>query len=72
MATRKSQLLAIFLPQIASSFYHTILQGIENLANQHDYSVLLYLFHNANIENKLEAILSYQVEGILFLKIIFP
>lgn len=65
MATRKSQLLAIFLPQIASSFYHTILQGIENLANQHDYSVLLYLFHNANIENKLETILSYQVEGII-------
>lgn len=65
MATRKSQLIAIFLPQIASSFYHTILQGIENLANQHDYSVLLYLFHNASVENKLETILSYQVEGII-------
>ena len=65
MTTRKSQLIAIFLPQIASSFYHTILQGIENLANEHDYSVLLYLFHNTSLENKLETILSYQVEGII-------
>lgn len=65
MTTRKSQLIAVFLPQIASSFYNTFIQGIENLANQHNYSILLYLFENTNIEEKLESILSYQVEGII-------
>ncbi len=65
MATRKSQLIAIFLPQIASSFYNTFIQGIENLANRHNYSILLYLFENTNIEEKLETILAYQVEGII-------
>ena len=44
MTTRKSQLIAVFLPQIASSFYNTFIQGIENLAIQHDYSILLYLY----------------------------
>ena len=34
MATKKSQLIAVFLPQIASSFYNKFLQGIENLASQ--------------------------------------
>lgn len=65
MTTRKSQLIAVFLPQIASSFYNKFIQGIENLANQYDYSILLYLFENTNIEDKLESILSYQVEGIV-------
>jgi len=65
MANRKSQLIAVFLPQIASSFYNKFIQGIENLANQYDYSILLYLFENTNIEDKLETILSYQVEGIV-------
>lgn len=65
MTTNKSQLLAIFLPQIASSFYHKFLQGIENLANKYGYSILLYLFKDTNIEDKLETILSYHVEGII-------
>ena len=65
MATRKSQLIAVFLPQIASSFYNKILQGIENLAIQHDYGILLYLFENTNIEEKLGTILAYQVDGII-------
>jgi DNA-binding LacI/PurR family transcriptional regulator len=65
MATKKSRLIAVFLPQIASSFYNKFLQGIENLANQHDYSILLYLFENTNLEDKLENILSYHVEGIV-------
>lgn len=65
MATKKSQLIAVFLPQIASSFYNKFLQGIEELACQNDYSILLYLFENTNIEDKLGTILSYQVEGII-------
>ncbi len=65
MTTRKSQLIAVFLPQIASSFYNKFIQGIENFANQYDYSILLYLFENTNIEDKLESILSYQVDGII-------
>jgi DNA-binding LacI/PurR family transcriptional regulator len=65
MATQKSQLVAVFLPQIASSFYNKILQGIEHLAIANDYGILLYLFENTNIEEKLETILSYQVDGIV-------
>ena len=65
MATKKSQLIAVFLPQIASSFYNKILQGIENLAEKKGYGILLYLFENATIENKLETILCYQVDGII-------
>ena len=65
MATKKTQLIAVFLPHIASSFYNKILQGIENIANQNEYSILLYLFNNTTIEDKLETILSYQVDGII-------
>ena len=65
MATSRSQLIAVFLPQIASSFYNKILQGIESQANIQRYSVLIDLFENANIERKLEAILSYQIDGII-------
>lgn len=65
MATRKSQLVAVFLPQIASSFYNKILQGIEHLAIAHEYGILLYLFENTNVEERLETILSYRVDGII-------
>lgn len=65
MATRKSQLIAVFLPQIASSFYNKILQGIENIAISRDYGLLLYLFRNTNIEEKLETMLSFQVDGVI-------
>lgn len=72
MTTRKSQLIAVFLPQIASSFYNKFIQGIENRANLCDYSILLYLFENTNIEDKLETILSYQVDGIIIFENHFP
>lgn len=65
MATRKSQLIAVFLPQIASSFYNKILQGIENIAIGCDYGLLLYLFENADLEEKLETILSFGVDGVI-------
>ena len=65
LTTKKSQLIAVFLPQIASSFYHHILQGIDNLASQQGYSILLYLFENTIIEDKLETILAYQVDGMI-------
>lgn len=65
MTTKKSQLIAVFLPQIASSFYNQFIQGIESLAIQHDYSMLLYLFQDADLESKLETIISYRVEGII-------
>jgi LacI family transcriptional regulator len=65
MTTRRSQLIAVFMPRIASSFYNTFIQGIEDLANQHNYSILLYLFENTNIEEKLETILSYQIDGMI-------
>lgn len=65
MATQKSQLLAVFLPQIASSFYNKILQGIENMAIGQGYGLLLYLFENADLEEKLETILSFGVDGVI-------
>ncbi len=65
MATQKSQLIAVFLPQIASSFYNKIIQGIENVAINHDYGLLLYLFENTDIEEKLETMLSFQVDGMI-------
>ena len=65
MATQKSQLVALFLPQIASSFYNKIVQGIETIAIRHDYGLLLYLFENTDIEEKLETMLSFQVDGMI-------
>ena len=65
MATQKSQLIAVCLPQIASSFYNKILQGIETLAISHDYGLLLYLFENMDLEEKLETMLSFRVDGMI-------
>ena len=68
MATQKSQLIAVFLPQIASSFYNKIIQGIETLAIAQDYGLLLYLFENTNLEDKLETMLSFQVDGMIIVE----
>ena len=65
MATQKSQLIAVFLPQIASSFYNKILQGIENIAISRDYGLLLYLFENTDLEEKLATMLSFRVDGVI-------
>ncbi|MCP4396664.1 MAG: LacI family transcriptional regulator, partial [bacterium] len=65
MATQKSQLIAVFLPQIASSFYNKILQGIETIAISEDYGLLLYLFENTDLEEKLETMLSFRVDGMI-------
>lgn len=65
MTTQKSQLIAVFLPQIASSFYNKIIQGIETLAIEQDYGLLLYLFENTELEEKLETMLSFRVDGMI-------
>ena len=65
MVTSRSGLLAVFLPELASSFYHAILEGIEDAANRRGYNLLVYIYSNMNLEQKIDTILSYAVEGMI-------
>lgn len=67
LAIRKSTLVGVLLPDIDSSFYARILQGIENVANKFDYSILLYTT-SYNAEKELEVVeilIEKRVDGLI-------
>ena len=68
MSSRSSGLVAVFVPQLATSFYHNIIQGIEATAQPNGYSVLLYVYENLNLEEKLNTILSYSADGAIIIE----
>lgn len=64
---RKSKTIAVVLPEVADSFFSLAINGIEAVAQEKGYHVLIYLTHESFI--KEEAILndfqSGRVDGIL-------
>jgi LacI family transcriptional regulator len=64
---RKSKTIAVVVPEVADSFFSLAINGIEKVAQEKGYHVLIYLTHESF--NKEEAILkdfqSGRVDGIL-------
>ncbi len=64
---RKSKTIAVVLPEVADSFFSLAINGIESIAQEKGYHVLIYLTHESL--TKEEAILSDfqsgRVDGIL-------
>lgn len=64
---QRSEILGIVMPQFASSYYAEVLRGVEDVASQHGYSILVSNSRgNAEQERKeILALISRRVDGIL-------
>lgn len=67
LRSQKSKTIAVIIPEIANHFFSQAISGIEEIARQHDYHVLIYQTHE-NSETELaftQRLLSGRVDGIL-------
>ncbi|HEY6978814.1 MAG TPA: LacI family DNA-binding transcriptional regulator [Chitinophagaceae bacterium] len=64
---RKSRTIAVVLPEVADSFFSLAINGIEAVAQEKGYHVLIYLTHESfsKEENILKDFKSGRVDGIL-------
>lgn len=64
---QQSHILGIVMPQFASSYYAEVLRGVEDVASQHGYSILVSNSRgDADQERKeIMALISRRVDGIL-------
>ena len=64
---QKSHILGIVMPQFASPFYAEVLRGVEDIASEHGYSILISNSRgDAEQEKKqVSALISRRVDGIL-------
>jgi LacI family transcriptional regulator len=64
---RKSKTIAVVLPEVADSFFSLAINGIEAVAQEKGYHVLIYLTHESFLkeENILKDFKSGRVDGIL-------
>jgi LacI family transcriptional regulator len=64
---QRSHVLGIVMPQFASPFYAEVLRGVEDLASQQGYSILISNSRgdSENEMNQLSALISRRVDGIL-------
>jgi DNA-binding LacI/PurR family transcriptional regulator len=66
LRTRKTNLLAVLVPDIANPFYPQLIRGIQDVASEHGYDLLVYDADDRPEREKtfVEAILRRQVEGV--------
>ncbi len=64
---QRSQILGIVMPQFASSYYAEVLRGVEDVASQQGYSILVSNSRGDAEQERKEilALVSRRVEGIL-------
>lgn len=67
LRSQKSKTIAVIIPEIANNFFSLAIKGIEEVARQQDYHVLIYQTHeNSDIEAAfIQRLLSGRVDGIL-------
>ncbi|MEO6290434.1 MAG: LacI family DNA-binding transcriptional regulator, partial [Ginsengibacter sp.] len=64
---RKSKNIAVVIPEVADSFFSLAINGIESVAKEKGYHVLIYLTHE-NFENEKNILKEFQggrVDGVL-------
>lgn len=67
LVSRRTHLIGVVVPRIANHFFSAITSGIQNVAYQHDYKVIICESDHSIQREKLnmEALLSVRVDGIL-------
>jgi len=67
MRKRKSQTIAVIIPEIANNFFSVVLDGIQVVAEKKEYHVLTYLTHEsyANELSTIKHLQSGRVDGVL-------
>lgn len=67
LRVRRTKIIAVVLPQIASPFFAEVLRGVEHEAKQKDYSILICdSAADAGIEQRLlQTVVARRVDGIL-------
>lgn len=71
LATKSTRILGVLVPNVATSVYAEVLNGIEDIAHQHDYSVVIC---NTGMEGirtiqYLKTLSSNQVAGIIYVSL---
>src|SRR5947207_283098 len=64
---RKSKTIAVVLPEVADSFFSLAINGIEEVAQEKGYHVLVYLTHERFLKEQaiVEDFKSGRVDGVL-------
>lgn len=64
---KKSNTIAVVIPEVADSFFSVAIKGIEEIAQQKGYHVLIYLTYESFLKEKkiLEEIRNGRVDGLL-------
>jgi len=64
---RKSKNIAVVIPEVADSFFSVAINGIESVAKENGYHVLIYLSHESfeNEKNILKEFQGGRVDGVL-------
>jgi LacI family transcriptional regulator len=64
---RKSKTIAVVLPTVADSFFSEVINGIESIAQQKSYHVLIYLTHESFLKEQaiMNEFKSGRVDGVL-------
>jgi len=67
LRSKRTRSLALIVPDITNSFWTTIARGVEDAAQGHDYSILLYNTDEnpAKQLRCLEAVISQRVDGVI-------
>ena len=67
MRKRKSQTIAVLIPEIANNFFSVVLDGIQVIAEKKGYHVLTYLTHESypNELSTIKHLQSGRVDGVL-------
>ncbi|MCX7680985.1 MAG: substrate-binding domain-containing protein [Anaerolineae bacterium] len=67
LRSKRTRSLALIVPDITNPFWPTVVRGVEDIAHEHDYSVLLGNTDENPIKQKryLDFLLSQQVDGVI-------
>ncbi|MTI69124.1 MAG: LacI family transcriptional regulator [Firmicutes bacterium] len=69
LVSKKTNLIGLLIPDISNPFYSELVKGMVEVANKHDYNILLLnSFHDPNKEIEfLEILKDKQVDGLIFM-----
>jgi LacI family transcriptional regulator len=65
LVRRRSKAIGLIIPEMENPFYGEIVSGVERIATQLGYSVVVISGHSATGEEEVRALLERQVDGII-------
>ncbi|MEA2524740.1 MAG: LacI family transcriptional regulator, partial [Thermomicrobiales bacterium] len=67
LKTKQSRLIALLVPEIVNSFYTTIARGVEDVANEHGFQVILGNTDESTVKEKtyVDLMVANHIDGII-------